>query len=207
MPSEGSVTRWIAELEIGRVDEAQEQLWQRYFHRLAALANVKLGETPRRAADEEDVAVAALHSFFVGMARGQYPSLRNRDDLWPLLAKITARKALDQQRYLLAEKRGGGRVRGDSALDGSPDTIIEWPIALMEEQLTPDSLLALSDECNRLMALLPDEQLRTIARRRLEGYKNAEIAAELGVIVRTVERRLQLIRSLWSEELEMEGGK
>jgi DNA-directed RNA polymerase specialized sigma24 family protein len=52
-----------------------------------------------------------------------------------------------------------------------------------------------------LLALLPDEQLRRIAGRRLAGYKNAEIAKELGVIERTVERRLQLIRSLWSEEI------
>jgi DNA-directed RNA polymerase specialized sigma24 family protein len=51
------------------------------------------------------------------------------------------------------------------------------------------------------MAILTDDQMRLIARRRLEGYKNAEIAKELGIIERTVERRLWLIRSLWSEEL------
>lgn len=200
MSSEGSITRWIAKLEIGRVDEAQEQIWRRYFHRLAGLANVKLGETPRRTADEEDVAIAALHSFFGGVARGKYPSLKNRDDLWPLLAKITAHKALDQQRYVLAKKRGGGAVRGDSALAGAPDK----PLTLVDDALPPDALVAISEECKRLLALLPDEQLRTIARRRLEGYKNAEIAKELGVIPRTVERRLQLIRSLWGKELAMD---
>jgi DNA-directed RNA polymerase specialized sigma24 family protein len=59
----------------------------------------------------------------------------------------------------------------------------------------------MNEQCDRLMAALTDDQLRQIARRRLEGYTNAEIAKELGVIERTVERRLQLIRSLWSEEL------
>ncbi|MEX0641212.1 MAG: ECF-type sigma factor [Pirellulales bacterium] len=204
MSSDGSVTRWIAKLEIGQADEAQEQLWQRYFRRIVGLANLKLGHTPRAAADEEDVAIAALNSFFGGMACGQFPSLHSRDDLWPLLAKITAHKALDQQRYLLAEKRGGGKVRGDSALGDPSDSMADWPVAKDLEELRPDYLAAISDECNRLMALLPDEQLRTIARRRLAGYKNAEIALELGVIERTVERRLQLIRGLWGEELAKE---
>ena len=201
MTNEGSVTRWIAELEFGRVDEAQEELWKRYFRRLVGLANLKLGETPRAAADEEDVATAALKSFFDGVADGRFPRLHNRDDLWPLLAKITAYKALDQQRYLLAEKRGGGRVRGDSAIRDPSDSLVGWPVALVDEELRPDFLVAISEQCDRLLALLPDDQLREIARRRLEGYTNAEIAKELGVIERTVERRLSLIRSLWSEEV------
>ena len=205
MSSEGSITRWIAELEFGRTDEAaneaQEELWRRYFHRLMGLAKLKLGETPRAAADEEDVATAALQSFFAGVARGRFPQLRDRNDLWPLLAKITSHKALDQQRYLLAEKRGGGRVRGDSAMTGPSGSLADWPPALLENEVGPDFLVAMSERCQRLMIVLPDEQLREIARRRLEGYTNAEIAKELNVVERTIERRLQLIRSLWSEEL------
>jgi DNA-directed RNA polymerase specialized sigma24 family protein len=201
MNPEGSVTRWIAELEFGQPDEAQQQLWQRYFHRLLGLAKLKLGETPRSVADEQDVATAALCSFFNGMARGRFPRLHDRHDLWPLLAKITSHKALDQQRWLLAEKRGGGLVRGDSALTGPSDSPADWPASSLEDELGPDFLAAISEECQRLMGALSDDQLRQIARRRLEGYTNAEIAAELGIIERTVERRLQLIRALWREEL------
>ena len=201
MSPDGSVTRWIAELEFGRADEAQQELWRRYFRRLAGLAKLKLGETPRTAADEEDVATAALSSFFTGAAQGQFPQLHDRDDLWPLLAKITAHKALDQQRYLLAEKRGGGRVRGDSAMTGPVDSCADWPATFVEDALGPDYLVAMDEQCARLMAVLPDDELRQIARRRLEGFKNREIAKELGVIERTVERRLHLIRSLWSEEM------
>jgi DNA-directed RNA polymerase specialized sigma24 family protein len=201
MPADGSITRWIAELELGRAGDAQEELWRRYFHRLIGLAKLKLGETPRTAADEEDVAAAALHSFFAGVAQQRFPALHDRNDVWPLLAKITAHKALDQQRYLLAAKRGGGHVRGDSAMTGPSDSQAPWPNALLDEELGPDYLAALSEQCGRLMASLPDDQLRLITRRRLEGYTNAEIAKEVGVIERTVERRIQLVRSLWSEEL------
>jgi DNA-directed RNA polymerase specialized sigma24 family protein len=145
--------------------------------------------------------MTAFQSFFAGIARGRFPRLQDRNDLWPLLAKITAHKALDQQRWILAEKRGGGRVRGDSAMTGPSDSLADWPASLVENEIGPDSLASIVEQCDRLMALLTDDQLRQIARRRLEGYTNAEIAKELGVIERTVERRLQLVRSLWSEEL------
>jgi DNA-directed RNA polymerase specialized sigma24 family protein len=205
MPTEGSVTRWIAELEFGHVDaameRAQEELWQRYFKRLMGLASRKLAQTPRRTADEEDVAAAALNSFFTGMARGRFPRLHDRTELWPLLAKITSRKAVDQQRQILAEKRGGGRVRGDSAMGNADESTMLWPTSLVESEVNPEFLVEVSEECERLMALLEDEELRQIAQRRLEGFTNAEIAREIGVVERTIERRLRLIRSVWGEEL------
>src|SRR5262245_46716238 len=120
MLSDGSITHWIAELEFGRagadVDRAHEELWAHYFKRLVGLAHLKLGDTPKGMADEEDVAAAALNSFFTGAARGNFPKLHDRNGLWPLLAKITCRKSIDQRRYLLAEIRGGGRVHGESKL-------------------------------------------------------------------------------------------
>ena len=48
--------------------------------------------------------------------------------------------------------------------------------------------------------MLEDETLRQIAQRKLEGYESAEIAAVLGVSSRTVDRKLRLIREIWSEE-------
>ena len=168
------------------------------------LANLKLGQTSRSVSDEEDVAAAALNSFFTGFLRGRFPRLHGRDELWPLLAKIVSRKAIDQRRHLLAEKRGGGRVLGESAMAGTSDvsSAADWPPSVIENELQADHLVTMSEECDRLMGLLPDEQMKTIARRRLEGYTNAEIARELGVIERTVERRLHLIRSLWNQDLK-----
>ena len=46
---------------------------------------------------------------------------------------------------------------------------------------------------------LDDETLRQIAIRKMEGETNAEIARDLGVQPRTVERKLRLIRELWSD--------
>jgi len=41
---------------------------------------------------------------------------------------------------------------------------------------------------------------RQIAQWKLDGYTNAEIAQRLGCGLRTVERRLELIRRIWEQE-------
>src|SRR5262245_61640964 len=48
MPSDGSVTRWLGALQAGDPAAAQ-QLWERYFQRLVALARAGLQGAPRRA--------------------------------------------------------------------------------------------------------------------------------------------------------------
>src|SRR5262245_41975419 len=97
MASNGSVTGWVEQLQAGD-PEAARALWERYFPRLVGLARKKLGDTPRRAADEEDVALSAFDSFCRGARRGQFPQLGGRDNLWRLLVTLTARKAFEQVR-------------------------------------------------------------------------------------------------------------
>lgn len=200
-PAQGSVTLMIAQLDLDQPSQAQKALWDRYFSRLVALAKMKLAETPQRVADAEDVATVALADFFVGKREGRFPQLHDRDSLWPLLATITAHKVVDQQRQLFAQKRGADLVRGDSIRQEGSNWLSDWPAERIEQELQPEYLLIMREQCDRLFGVLQDDELRTIARRRLEGYTNREIAAELGVIERTVERRLRLIRSIWEDVL------
>ena len=102
--SDPSVTTWIGLLREGNSDAAQ-QLWERYFSRLVEFARGKLRGTGRQAADEEDVALSAFHSFCVAAER--FPRLNNRQDLWQVLVMLTARKAFQQRRRQGAQKRGG----------------------------------------------------------------------------------------------------
>ena len=97
MTLQGSVTLWIGHLQAGD-DGAAQKLWERYFRRLVGLARKKLRDTPRRAADEEDVALSAFDSFCRGVRRGRFPQLDDRNNLWRLLVTVTARKAFDQVR-------------------------------------------------------------------------------------------------------------
>ena len=56
------------------------------------------------------------------------------------------------------------------------------------------------DRACRLLERLDSPGLRDVALRKVEGYGNEEIAAQLGCGLRTVERRLRLIRSIWEQE-------
>jgi DNA-directed RNA polymerase specialized sigma24 family protein len=199
--SEGSVTRWLGRLQAGDHAAAQ-RLWERYFRRLVGLARRKLRDAPRRVADEEDVALSAFDSFCRGAEQGRFPQLRDRDDLWRLLFALTARKAFDQVRDQRRHKRGGGRVRGESALLGPEDSAGEE--AGLEQVLgrepTPEFAAQVAEECQRLLDLLGDAELRAVALAKMEGDTTEQIAARLGRSPRSVERKLQLIRSLWAKE-------
>ena len=94
MASLDSVSHWIEQLKAGNQAAAQE-LWDRYFQRIVHLARKKLQGSPRRAADEEDVALSAFHSFCQGAKQGRFPRLQDQGGLWQLLVMLTARKSLD----------------------------------------------------------------------------------------------------------------
>jgi DNA-directed RNA polymerase specialized sigma24 family protein len=88
-------------------------------------------------------------------------------------------------------------VRVESAL-GPPDG--GDLDAVEDSEPTPELAAEAADEVRRLLALLPDEELRRIALAKLEGRTNAEIAAQLPCALATVERRLGLIRRIWNED-------
>jgi DNA-directed RNA polymerase specialized sigma24 family protein len=52
------------------------------------------------------------------------------------------------------------------------------------------------------MEELGDSSLQRVATLKLEGYTNKEIAARLGCVTSTVERKLARIRHQWAGEVE-----
>jgi DNA-directed RNA polymerase specialized sigma24 family protein len=202
MPSEGSVTHWLGRLRAGD-PAAAGHLWQRYFLRLVRLARQHLAGTPRRAADEEDVALSAFDSFCRGAENGRFPQLCDRDNLWGLLVTLTAQKAIDLRRHENRQKRGGGQVldeAGLAALPGTAEADMDLDQVFGREP-TPEFAARLAEECERLLDRLDDAALRAVALAKMEGYSHEEIAARLGCTPRTVTRKLEIIRKLWAEEV------
>ena len=196
----GSVTRWINDLKGGELDAAQP-LWERYFADLVRLARARLGVTPRTAADEEDVALSAFDSFCAGVARGRFPRLDDRNDLWRVLVALTGRKAADQALRERRQKRGGGRVRSEADLaGGEPEGDANLFGQVAGPEPTPEFAAEMVEAVEGLFNLLDDEELRRIALRKLEGYSNEEIAAKIGRSLPTVERRLKMIRDIWKTD-------
>jgi RNA polymerase sigma factor (sigma-70 family) len=200
MSSAGSVTQWLEELRAGNRDAARPLL-DRYFPRLLGLARKRLQGVRLAAADEEDVAQSAFNSFCQGVARGHFPHLEDRDKLWALLVVITARKALDLRQKQQRLKRGGGNVGGESVLDEvfGDEEGAAGILQVAGAEATPEQEAAEAEAVGRLLGLLPKDELRRVAVAKLEGLSNAEIAAELGYSDATVERRLKLIRAVWTK--------
>lgn len=188
MSSEGSVTAWLAQIRQGDPDAAQ-RLWERYFAQLVHLAQARLRGRPRRIADEEDVALSAFDSFCRGAGAGRFPQLDDRDNLWRILVTLTAQKAAGLARSESRQKRGGGNVLDEGALEG-----------VVGHEPTPEFAAQAAEECGRLLTRLGDADLQTVAVMKMEGYTNDEIAARLTCGLRSVERKLRLIRGIWEKE-------
>jgi len=182
MASNDSVTLWINQLKDGE-REGVRRLLERYFQRLVQLARSRFQGRPGLAAYDEDVALSAFKSLCLGAEHGRFPELSDRDDLWRLLAVITIRKAIDVQRRNRAREMPG-ELNLEQFLAAEPP---------------PELAAEMAEDYQRLLGLLDDADLRSIALWKVEGYTNEEIAGRLGCVERTVERKLQRIRILWAE--------
>ena len=177
----GSVSILFRQLRAGD-PAAVERLWDRFRPRLTALAEQALSGRWQQMADAEDALQSAFISFWQRAERGDFGDEMTRDDLWNVLGTITVRKALRQQRRESAQKRGGGRTREEMDLHESVST-------------------ADSPEFEVVCAEMLEPDLRSYALLRLMGHKNREIADHFGCTERKVERKLQLIRAVWDQEV------
>ena len=180
---------------------AAQELWERYFGRLTKLARNKMRAQQRRVADEEDVALSAFNSFFRGVTEDRFPQLNDREDLWQILVMLAERKVVDQYRKQNALKRGGGKVRGESALGGSADASGSpgWEQFSTSEP-SPELVVSFTETCEQMLAMLKSDELVQVALLKMEGYTNEEIAQKLGRVTRSIERKLHTIRRLWGQE-------
>ena len=204
MSADESVSQWLGQLQDGDRNAAAKKLWERYFERLVVLARKKLKGSPRRVADEEDVALSAFNCFCNGVEGSRFPQLDDRDNLWRLLATITSRKAFQLGARVRTQKRGGNAVLDEAALAGppggnSPDAALDQ---FVDREPSPEFVAQMAEECRRLLDLLKDDELKSVAQWKMEGYTNEEIAKKLDCAPRTVERKLSMIRGRWEKENE-----
>jgi DNA-directed RNA polymerase specialized sigma24 family protein len=182
----GSITMLYQQWRKGHSDSLNE-LISRFRPRLLALAHSTLRGRVQRAADAEDALQSAMISFWGKVDNGGFEHEMDRDDLWNVLGVFTVRKALKLQERERAQKRGGGQVVTGLSLENSPDK---------------PSTEGLDLVCGEMLEML-DPDLRSFALMRLMGHKNREIAEEFGCTERKVERKLNLVRAVWEEEVEL----
>lgn len=185
-----SVTRWISELEKGD-EAAADLLWQFLKTRLMYLASRQVGFSVTY--DEDDIALDAFATLCGGIREGRY-NIEDRSALWSLLAVITINGARKHSRNEKRLRRGGGfskSSKNDQKLK-----------AIEASDLSPEASFFAKEECKRLLSILPNEKLKHLALLKVDGYTNEEIARIQKCTRRSIQRRLTLIREIWTDELD-----
>ncbi len=196
MSKSTNVSHWIDLVKHGD-STAANRIWQHYFDRLVRSVRHRLYGQNRAVSDEEDIVLSVFDSFYCAVEKGRFPDLSDRDDLWRLLLRMSARKVVDKRRHDLRQRRGGHEKIKSLDHTGDDGTVIE----AIGDEPSPEMVLMMQESVEQFFSHLGVGQLRDIAGAKLEGYSNAELALRFGCSERTIERRLHLIREKCQQEL------
>jgi RNA polymerase sigma-70 factor (ECF subfamily) len=188
MSEEPSFVDLMSRLRTGD-QEAARLIFHRFARRLIGLAHSHLDARLRQKVGAEDVVQSALKSFFVRHAAGQF-DLDNWNSLWSLLTTITLRKCGHKIEHFRAACRD---VKRESAtLPSEDDSDASWQAIAREPRADEAALLV--EAIEQLFAGLSEDD-RRIVELAMQGYSPQEISDKLGVVERTVYRRLERTRA------------
>lgn len=196
MSDSSNVSHWIDLVKYGD-SVAANHIWQHYFDRLVRSVRHKLYGQNRAVSDEEDIVLSVFDSFYSAVEKGRFPDLSDRDDLWQLLLRMSARKVVDKRRHDLRQRRGGDVKLHSLGHPADGEAIFE----AIGDEPSPEMVLMMQESVEQFFSHLGVGQLRDLAGAKLEGYSNADLAERFGCSERTIERRLHLIREKCQQEL------
>lgn len=183
---------------------AEYRLFEKYFPRLVDVARATLHSVRLRTFDEEDVANESLWEFYAGMAAGRFSHLQGHRQHWSLLVCMTRRRAIDMLRRSTAQHRNPGRLRGESVFQYN--TILDVPRGQKpggDDVVTEAVMVEDNEEVRFFLEFLAacdkDIPLHVIAQLRMDGLSNPDIARQLDLSLRAVERSAARIRNLWRQ--------
>jgi RNA polymerase sigma factor (sigma-70 family) len=199
----GSVTNLISALQDGR-DGAFEGLCKRLLPWLTSYADRRCGVLGVGLDDGEDIAQGVFLSLWRAVAdqRPVVTRLSDRSSLCRVLVMLTGQKLRRSLRDGTRKKRDYRRtLRLSGAVADGAGFRYASPAAAPEAEAD----LVARETVDEWLSPLTEEQ-RVIASLKLVAATNREIAAHLGISLRSVERELSIIRSVWGERYEAIAG-
>ncbi len=181
------VERW----RLGDQDAAT-QLYERYQHRLLLLVSGHLNERLQRRMDANELVQSIMKSAFRVTSQKDI-GCQDESGFWKWLVTVALNKTFKRIDRETAEKRDPKREVGTDSVLG--DRVINEP--------TPDDVVEVSELLEKILERLTDEQGKILLA-KLNGQNHAEIAAELGISTKTVQRTGHAIRQAAMEILGSE---
>lgn len=168
---------------------AAEVIFNRYQAQLLRLVSGKLNEKLRRRVDPEDLVMSIMRSAFRKTAVSD-EGFKDETGFWKWLTSVALNKTynrIDRENATIRDpKREQG---GDSVLS---DRILHEP--------TADDVAEVAELLEKILANLDDLQGKILLA-KLDGFSHEEIAKELGVSTKTIQRNGHKIRDAAMEVL------
>lgn len=160
--------------------EAVRALFDQYSQKLVGLAVKNIHPALLKRFDGEDVVQSVFRTFFRRHEAGQF-DLAHSQQLWRLLVTLTLCKTRSQARKHTADRRD---VTADRSMDDQRH--------YLDCQPSHEDALALWEEIDAVLDGLPD-RTGEILSMRLEGIGKTDIANQLNLSRRTIQRVLKLV--------------
>lgn len=185
----GSVTVWLRQLPAGE-HEAQEMVFRRYQSELVGYAAYRLRQLGVCLVEAEDIAQEVFMNFFRRTSVGQMLNLDDRETLWLKLQRICGDRVKDARR-----KRS---LATESAIDSIEHQSLAG-LAAVADQHFDECILSIEHSLLHRYLTERSPDLPEIASLRMQGYTIDEIAEQLRMAPRTVDRRIAWIDQLCDE--------
>ena len=178
---------WLKRV-VGLTDGYEAQVVEQFTQRLIRLAQSKLPQRLIRRCDAEDIVQSVFHSFFQRNEDQQF-DIRHSNDLWRLLAAMTYKKTIQAIEFHSRQRRDYGREQ--EAQQSARNSAMQNPI----DDPTASAIAMMAELLDKILIQLPSQH-QEILRLRLLDYSIDEIADEVQVSSRTVDRALMASRQV-----------
>ncbi len=176
------------------IADIQHHVVLQFYDRLVALVRKRIPTRARRIGDEEDIALCALGTLFVRMEKGDFTDIETEDDIWRLLIGIAKFKIAKHIEREMAQKRGSGMTRGDSVWSDDSDNSGFDNVAVEMDPQTHVEVVEYVQAILQFIDELNDPTLKSIAIWISRDKTHDWIAEQLGCSVKTVQRKLKLLK-------------
>lgn len=171
-------------------DSAIARVFELHFDELVRIAKKRM-DGCRAGSDEEDAAMSAMRTFVRRIGQGQYDGLVDHNHLIRLLTVIAIRKASNH-------RRRNKRYKHISNIDDESSGNELLNVFAVESGPIADQIAIVYETLEQMLLALESSTFRKIALLQLEGHTNPSIAGELGISLRSVQRKAKQIQSVLS---------